>query len=319
MRDDTRLLKLLCCPRCRGDLTLTVGERSSDGHVMTGELKCTPCGTSHPVVRGIPRFGAAVLSADVSSTVEGFGYEWSKLNSVLQNKRFTDSALFLDFLRPVEPSYFKGKVVLDAGCGLGRFTYWAQQFGAELVVGVDLSKSCEAAFENTRKLENVLIVQADIFDMPLRRAFDYVFSVGVLHHTASPRGAFAKVAALMKPGGAMSAWVYGRENNGWIIHGLDPFRSLFTSRLPRPLLLFLAYLITVPLYVVLKLIYRPVGRFRPLSPLKRVLFYFDYLYFLGQFGFHEQASVVFDHLVPTIAEYIPREEFARWFEENGLG
>ena len=49
-----------------------------------------------------------------------------------------------------------------------------------------------------------------------------------------------------------------------------------------------------------------------------LLFYFDYLNFLSNFGFREQALVVFDHLSPTIAEYISRSEFEQWFEDNNL-
>jgi SAM-dependent methyltransferase len=199
----------------------------------------------------------------------------------------------------------------------GRFSLLAQGFGAKGVVGVDLSDSVDVAFRTTRTLPNVLIIQADLFNLPLRQqGFDYVFSVGVLHHTASPGGAFDSIAKLVKPGGGISAWVYGRENNGWIIYGLNPIRNNLTSRLPRKVLLALSYIITAPMYLILKGIYRPVGNAN--SGLKKWLFYFDYLYFLGQFGFHEQAYIVFDHLVPTIAEYIPHDEFSRWFSQNGL-
>ena len=72
------------------------------------------------------------------------------------------------------------------------------------------------------------------------------------------------------------------------------------------------------MFLVLKGIYRPIGRFKQLAQWRKYLFYFDYLYFLSGFGFHEQAYVVFDQLVPVIAEYIPREEFAKWFNENNL-
>lgn len=284
---------------------------------MTGDLRCASCSGHFPVIGGIPRF-AGEIARDVSRTVEGFGFQWKNANPLVKNKAFTDSALFLDFIQPVQADYFRGRTVLDAGCGLGRFTHWAREFGAKLVVGVDLSEACDAAFENTRAFDNVLIVQGDLFHLPLRPSFDFVFSVGVLHHTAAPRGAFGQLARLVTPGGGMSAWVYGRENNGWIIYGLNPFRSLFTSRLPRPLLVALAYAITLPMYLALKLVYRPVGASARLAPLKRVLFYFDYLFFLGQFGFHEQALVVFDHLVPTISEYIRREEFESWFSENDV-
>jgi len=183
---------------------------------------------------------------------------------------------------------------------------------------VDLSESVEVAFQNTRHLPNVLIVQADLFSMPLRPNFDYAFSVGVLHHTSVPSRAFTAVVNLVRRGGAVSAWVYGRENNGWIVNFVNPIRKHMTSRLPRSVLLALAYLMTIPLFLLLKGIYRPVGKYQSLNWLKKYLFYFDYLYFLSSFGFHEQAYIVFDHLVPVLAEYITQEDFKKWFTGNQM-
>ncbi|CAA9360265.1 MAG: hypothetical protein AVDCRST_MAG93-7614, partial [uncultured Chloroflexia bacterium] len=169
-----------------------------------------------------------------------------------------------------------------------------------------------------RHLRNIVIIQADVLAMPSRQCFDYAFSIGVLHHTSSPRGAFDSVVATLKEGGAVSAWVYGRENNGWIIYLLNPLRRHQTSRLPRGILGILAYAIAAPMFLILYCIYRPVGRFPQLAWLRRYLFYFDYLFFLTKIKFHEQALIIFDHLVPSIAEYIHRDDFARWFEENAL-
>jgi SAM-dependent methyltransferase/uncharacterized protein YbaR (Trm112 family) len=320
MRNDPTLLNHLCCPACGGDLTVNnPNETAPDGHIMNGDLKCTGCEAEYPIVRGVPRFVPGALSEKVAATVDGFGYEWTTSETYLQNTQFSSAETFLQFIEPVQRDFFKGKLVLDAGCGAGRFTLLTQQFGAAGVVGVDLSDSVDVAFRSTRGLSSVLIIQADLFALPLKpQRFDYAFSVGVLHHTANPRGAFDSVVKRIKPSGGISAWVYGRENNGWIIYGLNPIRNHLTSRLPRKVLLALSYLITAPMFAILKSIYQPVGKSKRLSGLKKFLFYFDYLYFLGQFGFHEQAYIVFDHLVPVIAEYIPHDEFDRWFRENGL-
>jgi uncharacterized protein YbaR (Trm112 family)/ubiquinone/menaquinone biosynthesis C-methylase UbiE len=319
MKKDPFLINLLCCPACRDDLRLhKITETSPDGHIMTGELMCEECHAAYPILGGVPRFVPNALTADVSSTVEGFGYEWKYSNPLTKNKLLTAAETFLDFIYPVQSDYFKDKIVLDVGCGLGRFSVLSQESGAKAVVGLDLSGSVDVAFENTRSFPNVLIVQADLFSPPLRPSFDYVFSIGVLDHTPDPRGAFDSIVALSKSGGGVSAWVYARENNGWIIYLLNPIRRSLTSRLPRNVLRAISYAITVPMFLVLKGIYRPVGKFTWLARFKKYLFYFDYLYFLSAFGFHEQALVVFDHLVPVIAEYIPYDEFAKWFDENEL-
>jgi len=258
----------------------------------------------------------ASLSAAVGQTIDGFGYQWEKATALF-DARFSHPQTFLDFIHPVGAEWFSQKTVLDGGCGSGRFTRAASGFGARLVVGVDLSDAVELAFERTRHLENVLIVQGDMLHLPLRRVFDYAFSIGVLHHTADPRAAFLEMSAKVVRGGGVSAWVYGAENNGWILRVINPMRQV-TSRLPRPLLLVLAHLVAAPLTLVIKSVYGPVSRAPQLAWLRKRLFYYDYMVFLDQFGYREHAFIVFDHAVPAIAEYVPREVFAEWFRQAGL-
>ncbi len=292
-------------------------ETAADGHVMEGRLACGTCAREYPILRGVPRMVPRRLSRQVEDTVDAFGYQWRQANAVLKDARFSAPEVFLDFIYPVQPAWFRDKVVLDGGCGIGRFTIAAATFGARLVVGVDLSEAADVAFENTRHLPNVLIVQADILALPLQRTIDYGFSVAVLHHTADPRGAFLHMTTKVVPGGSVSAWVYGRENNGWIVHVINPIRRV-TSRLPRAALLALAHAAAIPLTIVTRGIYGPVARRPALRWMRRGLFYFEYLAFLAQFGYREHAFIIFDHAVPAIAEYIRREEFADWFRSAGL-
>ena len=73
---------------------------------------------------------------------------------------------------------YRGRLVLDAGVGAGRFAEIASNKGAE-VVGVDLSQAIDAAYENIGSRPNVHLVQADIFAMPFRDGtFDMAYSVG---------------------------------------------------------------------------------------------------------------------------------------------
>jgi SAM-dependent methyltransferase len=222
---------------------------------------------------------------------------------------------FLGWIAPVRPEFFQDKVVLEGGCGKGRHTQLTASWGARDVVGVDLSEAVETAFAATRKLKNAHIVQADIYHLPFARVFDYAFSVGVLHHLPDPHAGFRSLAAKVKDGGYLSAWVYGAENNEWITHFVDPVREKFSSRIDRRALLHLSKLPTALMFLATKLVYGPLNRSNGGSKLARHLFYNDYLSAISRFGWREQHTIVFDHLVAPTSHYIQRKDFEEWWRD----
>ena len=183
------------------------------------------------------------------------------------------------------------------------------------MIGIDLGDGVESAFALTKSLPNVHIVQCDIFKLPFKRAFDYAFSVGVLHHTPDPKKAFMSLASKVKKGGHISAWVYGAENNEWITRWVNPVREKITSRIDQHALLQLSKLPTACVYLATKLVYGPLNRSS--SPLTKHLFYNDYLSAISDFGWREQHTIVFDHLLAPTAFYISRDEFESWWRDIG--
>ncbi len=135
-----------------------------------------------------------------------------------------------------------GKVVLDAGCGSGRLTRRIGEAGAEIVIGVDMIDAVDGAYERSRHLPNVQIVQGNIFELPLRkRAFDLVWSNGVIHHTPDARGAHAALAEMVRPGGRLYVWVYAKRFNPFRFTK-DVLDFLRVTRLPERALLGVAKL-----------------------------------------------------------------------------
>lgn len=316
-----KLVDYLVCAACKGPLHCAVYEEDQSlpwPEILEGCLTCEICGQEYQVHKGIPRMIAGQVSRDVQKTVAGFGWEWNAFNDQIQHTYMTDKALFLDFIYPTTEDFFKGKYVLDAGCGMGRFLKMGAEFGSQEIIGVDLSHSVEAAYGNTRVLPNAHVVQADIFALPFVNKFDYIFSVGVLHHLSDPQKGFSQLAKLLKEDGRISAWVYGKENNGWVIHFLSPLRKYVTSRLPKPMLYLISQCLGLILYACLRLIYKPVNESRLGSKLKHVLPYNDYLYYSSRLDYTSLVNVVFDHLVPELAAYISREEFQSWFHGENL-
>ncbi len=204
---------------------------------------CSGCGARFPVVRRIPRFVAAELYA------ESFGFQWNRfartqLDSA-REARVSRETFVEKTGWPLES--LRGKRILDAGCGMGRFAEICADAGAE-VHAADLSLAVEAAVRNLGHRRGVHVYQADIMNLPFPDAsFDYIYSIGVLHHTPDTRAAFLRLAPLVKPGGAIAIWVYSTRLR-WRFLGSEILR-LVTPRLPKPWLL-RASRIAIPLYHV---------------------------------------------------------------------
>ncbi|HEX8097877.1 MAG TPA: methyltransferase domain-containing protein [Pyrinomonadaceae bacterium] len=307
-----RLLQYLACPSCGGRIEFLSAAKAEGEEVLEGDLTCASCGRHFPVVRGVPRFAELDrIEPDKQATAANFGWQWRHFTQ--EDERYAEQ--FLGWIAPVGPEFFEGKLVLEGGCGKGRHTKLAARWGAREVIGVDLSAAVESAFAATRHLENAHVIQADIYRLPLRPVFDYAFSVGVLHHLPDPRRGFLSLASKVRDGGHLSAWVYGAENNEWITRFVNPVRKGVTSRMSRRALLHLSKLPAAALFAATKLIYGPLNRRR--AALARRLFYNDYLKSISAFGWREQHTIVFDHLVAPTAFYIPREEFEEWWEQIG--
>ncbi len=306
-----KLLDFIVCPKCKVQFELTVDD--SEGEEITeGGLLCSICRKTFPIHLGVPRILSGTLSLEKRATAEAFGYEWTHFTELTEQYE----GQFMDWIAPVDRNFFQGKLVLDAGCGKGRHALLSAKFGAREVIGVDLSDAVDVAFAHTRHLRNVHIVQADIFNLPFRSPFNYIYSIGVLHHLSDPGAGFMALTSHLTQTGRISAWVYSKEGNGWIERIVNPIRTRFTSRIPKIVTKVIAFVVAMPMHLALKSVYSPVNRYIP--GWKKYLFYNDYLYSISGFSFAENYSIVFDHLVAPTAFYISRDEFAAWFQKANL-
>lgn len=113
----------------------------------------------------------------------------------------------------IKPDTLAGQVVLDAGCGVGRYAEIVAPHAGFLIC-VDLS---DAVFHCASLLvrqgfQNVVCVRADLAALPiLDGVVDTAFSIGVIHHTAEPPAVAARIFRALKPGGLFSAWLYAEQ------------------------------------------------------------------------------------------------------------
>ncbi len=137
----------------------------------------------------------------------------------VRHRRYVYGRLGLDV-----DEFFRGKSVLDVGCGTGEETLFLAQLGAERVVGVD---SSEGSIEYARQaamdagIDNVEFRVESVLDddaMP-DREFDYVSSLGCIHHTPDTRHAFRNLSRALKPGGYLCTFIY--NSYGHFVYNLQ--------------------------------------------------------------------------------------------------
>ena len=142
-----------------------------------------------------------------------FGLQWNEYRTT-QLDSFTGvpiSRSRLERLMGGSPNILKGKRVLEAGCGAGRFTEIMLQSGAQ-VFGADISSAVEANYANCSKYPDYFVCQADILNLPVHPgSFDIVVCIGVIQHTPEPEKTMAALCSYVKPGGllVMDHYTYG--------------------------------------------------------------------------------------------------------------
>jgi len=157
-----------------------------------------------------------------------------------------------------------------------------------------------SARENTKELPNVKVVMADIYHLSKdwQGKFDYIFCIGVLQHLPDPQAGFNKLMPLLKSGGAVSIWVYGRKDNRLAMYFYEPLRRI-TTRIPHKVLYYLSFLPALMMEIINGLKLPIFKQYR-------------------QFPFKTKWNDAFDVFSAPSARYYMLEEIQEWFEQAGL-
>jgi SAM-dependent methyltransferase/uncharacterized protein YbaR (Trm112 family) len=276
-------------------------------------------------------------------TARAFGYEW---NTYQTTSREEDALTFF-FLTGADPSLYErlpvndvfsyyptpaevaaidprllaGASVLEVGCGMGKYLKVVSD-QARMVIGLDLSEALVRARRETRDRPNVHLVQGDILSTPLRPgSLDFVYSVGVLHHTPDAHEAFRRSASLVKPGGRLAVWLYPQDPTPGAyarrVHWIqDEVLRPITCRLPpRALRAFAAVLGRLTFVRD-----RHAERFRATGS----KFHYRVAMTAGALavGRHRDPEIAaflnFDWYSPQYRSYHTEDELQGWFQEVGF-
>ena len=228
-----------------------------------------------------------------------FGYEWSVYNKSLpiyeeQFKRWTTL---------ISEQEWKDMTLLDVGCGTGRNSLWPIKYGAKKVVAIDVDEgSLNSARENLKDFSNAEVKKMSAYDIEYTDHFDISFSIGVIHHLEFPEKALSKMFQATKHGGKVLIWVYGYENSEWVVKYLNPIRKFLFSKLPIKFTHFLSLFPTAAIYLLVRM---GLGKI-------------EYFRLIRKFSFWHLRSIVFDQMLPSIANYWKKDEVLSLMKKTGL-
>lgn len=323
----TRLLRYLCCPNCKKDFKLFVKKRTG-GEITSGTLLCEKCNRKYPIIMGVPIILEGKKLKDFSKTKKNWENWWKKIRKKSDIDVY--DRLWVQALKNLggEPlfrrDHFKGKTVLDAGCGNGRHIKSDfSKYGCKEIIGVDLGNQVFEA-KRTNNAPNTHFVQADLQNLPFKKGvFDVITSHGVLHHTPNPKETFRRISRHLKVGGMMAIYVYHKEWDYFKAHKKSLFLDAayacgvfiwlgirkLVSRMPHIIIRSFAYLMAVKSTIESALEKNKVTR--PLGKIIRLLPPFAYL----GVNFHERVVRNYDHYSATYNYFQSIEEVIDWFRK----
>ncbi len=288
------LRAILRCLSCGGNLDA----EPSGGYV------CAACKREYPNFNGIARF------VDTQHYAASFGFQWHRYQKTQLDH---DEVRMADWnfrvktgLRPEE---LQGKLVLDVGCGMGRFAEVATRWGAR-VVGIDLSAAAEVAAKNLPDRDFVAF-QADVFALPFApESFDIIYSIGVLHHTPDCEAAVKTLDQYLKPGGVLAVWLYSGYNK-W--YRFSDFWRQFTHKM-KPETLHGILKVAVPIFYHMERGFRRVPLVgKPLAGAVHHVFPVN-----RQKDPEARVLDTFDWYSPKYQSKHTYEQVFRWYEAMGM-
>ena len=288
MKIKRQILDVLCCPKCKHDLSLietqVVGEE-----IIEGFLECNNCQILFEIAKGVPRM---IIDMDNRREIaESWDFEWAKVaEGVFEDGGklygITEGEELNRFFRymSVASGDLRGKFILDAGCGRGRLIKSLAKHGA-VVFGVDISSTLVDVYEDCKRYENANIIQADILNLPFRiDTFDYVWAMGTTFLTGDTKRAFENLSNLVKLSGKLFVSV---RRTGYTDFGVRvrDFLAIYFHRIPKNILFCLCYILALLLSLVKKILGKQGASLRTTA-----FFLFDHLAHLREI--HTEGEVI---------------------------
>jgi SAM-dependent methyltransferase len=247
------------------------------------------------------------------STVDAFGEEWTKFSAFTAREIESIGDEYFDVVP--QQAYGKDKVALDMGCGSGRWSlYAAKHF--KFIEAIDPSDAVLVAQKQTEG-KNIRVTKAGVDQIPFAdESFDFVFSLGVLHHIPDTTKALASLSKKLKRNGFLLLYLYYALDNRSrlykvIFNLVNSIRKVISS-LPSAAKRFVCELLAVFLYLPLVLLSTLLQKIGAVAMAKKIPLH----YYVGK-SWKVIRNDALDRFGTPLEQRFTKVEIAKMLEDNG--
>ncbi|MCB0480498.1 MAG: class I SAM-dependent methyltransferase [Flavobacteriales bacterium] len=331
------LLDKICCPRSGEPLILESTSAKDGEDIISGTLKSVTSGNTYSIEQGIPNL-IIEFSEKVEQTAQQFSFEHTKIGEHANPRQKAEEDVLLYFLKTgLDPQVYKiegldisqcqsykelgyspkweklnDKIVVDAGSASGRYAKLVAPHCKQLIL-MDLGDHIYEAKKELSHFDHVHYIKCNLLHPPLKpNTIDFIYSIGVLHHTPDPPKSFSNLAQSLKDGGAFSLWVYPPA---YWSHSIKAFVAKFI----RKILLSMSF--PKQVFIIQHLLY-PLGRLQMRIASRFWLKIVFSPLFLINVPRHEDKSemlaTIMDYYTPQYIFTYTDHDLHLWYENAGL-
>ena len=245
------------------------------------------------------------MKIDHKESFKEFGDQFLFYTNIDEKDYWGGLDIFIDQLRPFDPKKVKNKTIMEVGIGNGRVLKHLLKFHPKKIFAVDPANSIKIAKENNPS-KKIDFFNYKAEDINFQKKFDYVFSLGVIHHIPDYSTACKNIYNSLKKKGKFIGWVYGNEGNELYIFIFNNLRRI-TIKLPDNILRIICHLLNISCYM-----YVFLCKILPL-PMRNYM-----LRIFNKCSYKKRNLMIFDQLNPSFSKYFKKEELEILLKKSGF-